>query len=265
MKTLMTTVLLAGSLIAIGGEISDYHFKHAREKLGDHRNSRSHDEVNSTNHGITEIGIERSGSVWGGPIYTFVARSDGTFRYKGDKDVERTGEISGSIPVWQFHQLAKFIRDSGYMEFEESYTRIVADNRTTYTMVLMNGKRKTVSNYANAGPIKLWAIEELIDELMARAEWKPGLPKAPAPLLPKVTRYDSDPVLRAAYLDSFHKGYVDAWEQKESLPVFGPASDADKARVFGYTEGMIAGRAALGKWFGTNNPGIGPKAGSPKL
>jgi hypothetical protein len=66
--------------------------------------------VESTNHGIVEIGIERCGSVWGGPVYTFIAKSDGTFHYKGEKQVERTGEYSGRIPVRQFHDLAKFIR-----------------------------------------------------------------------------------------------------------------------------------------------------------
>ena len=171
MKTLMIAVLLTGSSLALGGEISDYHFKHARDKLGDHRKSRSHDEVASTNHGITEIGIERSGCFGTCPIYTFIIKSDGTFRYKGIEYVERKGEFVGTIPVWYFHRLAQFIRDSGYMELEDTYTRMVTDNPTTYTMVVMNGKRKTISNYANAGPTKLWAIEQLIDDLMAKAKW----------------------------------------------------------------------------------------------
>ncbi len=178
MKTLIITVLLTVNFPALGGEISDYHFKHARDKLGDYRKSRSHDEVASTNHGITEIGIERSPCYGTCPIYTFIIKSDGTFRYRGDKYVAREGEFAGTIPVWYFHQLAQFIRDSGYMELEDGYTRMVTDNPTTYTMVVMNGKRKTVSNYANAGPTKLWAIEQLIDDLMSKAKWD-GPQKSP--------------------------------------------------------------------------------------
>ena len=34
MKMLMIAVLVTVSLLALGGEISDYHFKHARDKLG---------------------------------------------------------------------------------------------------------------------------------------------------------------------------------------------------------------------------------------
>jgi len=258
MKTLIIAVLLAASFLALAGEISDYHFKNARDKSGNYRKSRSHDEVASTNHGITEIGIERTGCYGTCPSYTFIVKSDGTFRYKGFDHVERKGEFSGTISAWYFRELAQFIRDSSYMELEDGYTRMVTDNPATYTMVVMNGKRKTVSNYANAGPTKLWAIEQLVDDLMAKAEWKSGLPKAPEPVLPKATRYDGDPVLRLAYTEFFRKGYTDAWEQKESLPVASPTSESDKARTFGYVEGMVAGRAARDKWFGTNSQQTSP-------
>ena len=171
MKTFIIATLLTASFPALAGEISDYHFKNARDKLGDYRMSRSHDEVASTNHGITEIGIERTRCYGTCPSYTFIVKSDGTFRYNGFDYVERKGEFSGTISASYFNRLAQFIRDSSYMELEDSYTRMVTDNPTTYTMVVMNGKRKTVSNYASAGPTKLWAIEELIDDLMAKAKW----------------------------------------------------------------------------------------------
>lgn len=171
MKTLTIAVFLIGSSLVFGGEISDYHFRYAPDKWGDERKSRSHDEVASTNHGIVEIGIERSGCLGTCPIYTFIAKSDGTVRYKGEHYVEREGEFTGTIPVQYFHQLAQFIRDSRYMDLEDGYTQMVTDSPTTYTMVVMNGKRKTISNYANAGPTKLWAIEQLIDALMAKTKW----------------------------------------------------------------------------------------------
>src|ERR1041385_702463 len=178
MKILMLAALCFATLLVFGGEISDIHRKQARRTLADWKKSRSHDEVASTNHGITEIGIERTRCFGSCPSYTFIIKSDGTFRYKGDAYVERKGEFSGTISVWYFHPLAQFIRDSGYMELEDSYTRMVTDNPTTYTMVVMGGKRKTVNNYANAGPTKLWAIEQLIDDLMTKAKWD-GSQKAP--------------------------------------------------------------------------------------
>lgn len=200
MKTLMIAVLFTGSFLSLAGEISDYHLKHTPDNLSV-AEVRGPYEVASTNHGITEIGIERSGCYGDCPIYTFIAKNDGTVRYKGEKYVERTvprtvtgilkhsryngvqyvertGEFTGTIPVWYFHRLAEFIKDLAYTELQDDYTRLVSDNSTTYTMVVMNGKRKTVSNYANAGPTKLWAIEQLIDDLMAETKWD-GSQKAP--------------------------------------------------------------------------------------
>ena len=179
MKIVMIVVILCtASLLGRGGEISDIHRQQARRTLDDWKKSRSHAEVASTNHGITAIGIERTGCFGTCPSYTFIIKSDGTFRYRGFNFVERKGEFSGVVPDWDFHPLAQFIRDSGYMDLENSYDRTVTDNPTTYTMVVMNGKRKTVSNYANSGPTKLWAIEQLIDALMANAKWDSS-PKPP--------------------------------------------------------------------------------------
>jgi len=171
MKTLMIAVFFTSSLLALGGELADYHLKHATNKPGEWKKSRSPDAVAFTNHGITEIGIERTVCFGTCPAYTFIAKSDGSFRYKGDKYVERTGEFTGTVPVWQFHQLAQFIMDSGYMKLEDAYDRTVTDNPTVYTTVVLNGKRKVVRNYANAGPTRLWAIEQLIDDLMRKAQW----------------------------------------------------------------------------------------------
>ena len=171
MKTLIAAIIFTSTFVVFGGELADYHFKHATNKLGNLKMSRSHDEVTSTNHGITEIGIERTACFGFCPAYTFIAKSDGSFRYKGDKFVERTGEFTGTISVGQFHRLAQFIRDSGHSELEDAYDRSVTDNPTVCTSVVMHGKRKVVSNYANAGPTKLWAIEQLIDDLMRKAQW----------------------------------------------------------------------------------------------
>ena len=252
-------LLLGWNLSASAGEISEY-FRNTHTNLEErfkafdaNSKSRTMSQVWSTNHGVTEIGIERAGSVWGGPMYTFIARADGTFRYRGEKGVQRTGEYTGTFPVYKFHELAKFIRDSGYMGFNDEYSRTITDQATTFTTVVMDGKRKVISNYANTGPTSLWAIETLIDELMTKADWKAGLPKPSKPALPSVTKYDSDPVLRTAYLASYQQGYSDAWDRKEKLPVSGPTAEVDKARVFGYSDGMVAGRQALAKWFGTNS------------
>jgi hypothetical protein len=169
-QTLTIVALLVASSLALGGEISDYHTKRARDKLDYEQKSRS-DEVAFTNHGIIEIGIERSGCYGSCPIYSFIVKNDGTARYNGVEHVERKGAFTGTTPVFYFHSLAQFIRDSGYMELKDIYTSGIRHGSTTYTLVVMNGKRKTVSN-ADAGPTKLWAIEQLIDSLVGKTQWR---------------------------------------------------------------------------------------------
>lgn len=175
MKLLTIIFFLGNGLLAFGGEISDYYAREHPEAtshgLAARERSRSHEQVESTAHGITEIGIERGACFGTCPIYTFIIKSDGTCRYKGGKYVEYLGEFSGTIPIWYFHELARFIHDADYMGFEHEYSRTVTDHATTYTTVVMNGKRKVISNYANAGPTTLWAIEQLIDSLRTKVKW----------------------------------------------------------------------------------------------
>lgn len=173
MNKLTIVIFVAVYSCAFGGEISDVYFKSLRANPTDRLKNRvvNTAEVVSTNYGITEIGIERSGCFGSCPIYTFLVKSDGTFRYKGENYAERQGDFTGTIKVWEFNHLAQFIKESGYMELKDAYTRGVTDNPTTYTMVVMSGKQKIISNYANSGPTKLWAIEQLIDNLLTKAKW----------------------------------------------------------------------------------------------
>ena len=179
MKTFLLTILLVSCVNSFGGELSDYWFKNERDnpkkiqtKIAEMQKSRSYDAITSTNHGIIEIGIERTGCFGSCPAYTFFVKSNGEFHYHGGNYAKRSGDFTGTVPEWAFNNLAQFIRDADYMELETNYRTSITDNPTTYTMVVVNGKKKVISNYANAGPTKLWAIENLIDDLMSKAEWK---------------------------------------------------------------------------------------------
>ncbi len=180
MKRQTIILLLTYCLNSLGGEIEEYFFKDAKtnpssskEKLVILQASRSSEQINSTNHGITEIGIERTGCFGSCPAYVFVVKSDGSFHYKGGKYASRSGEYVGAISFSAFRRLAWFIRDSDYAGLQRAYEANATDLPSTYVMVVVDGKKKVVRNYGNAGPSKLWAIQELIDDLMIDAEWIP--------------------------------------------------------------------------------------------
>jgi len=176
MKNLTIAVLMTACSCALAGELSDIYFQkvHAnRDEWAKARmQSRQTDSITSTNHGITEIGIERTRCFGSCPAYTFIVKSDGTFRYKGEKYAQRQGEFTGTVPAGEFDCLAQFIKDAGFMQLSDTYDRGVTDSSTAFTMVVMSGQRKVLSDYAQAGPSKLWAIECLIDDLLTKAHWK---------------------------------------------------------------------------------------------
>jgi hypothetical protein len=125
-------------------------------------------------HGIAEIGLERTQCFTGCPAYTVIISADGTFRYTGEANVERTGEHTGTVEVGQLNQLMTFINESLFMGFEDSYTASFLDAPTTYVMVKKASETKVIENYANTAPTTVWAIEQLIDDLLETATWDNG-------------------------------------------------------------------------------------------
>jgi len=168
MKTPLVLFLISLCSTAIGGELEALYLK----QVGNKEHSVTNNPATSGQHGISEIGIEHTPCYGTCPVYTLIIRSDGTVRYNGEKFVERVGKLSGKIEEkWRFDQLAQFIMDSNFMGLADCYTTPITDGPTVYTMVVLNGKRKVVSNYHNTGPSKLWAIEHLIDDLMRQTKW----------------------------------------------------------------------------------------------
>ncbi|RMH89403.1 MAG: hypothetical protein D6681_14535 [Calditrichaeota bacterium] len=126
-------------------------------------------------YGITEVGLKRTTCYGKCPAYQVTIHSDGTFEYIGEANVERLGEHTGRVNRWAFQQLCRFIKESDFMNLEDAYAAPAMDLPTVYTTVVMNGTQKRISNYGNAGPAKLWAIEQLIDKLLLEAQWdSPG-------------------------------------------------------------------------------------------
>jgi hypothetical protein len=170
MKEIVFLILFTACPCVFGGEISELYFKNLDS------NTNGLTAVASTNQGITEIGIERSACFGECPVYTFILKSDGTFRYEGEKFVKRKGQFTGTISISEFDQLAQTIKNAGYMKLNKTYRRPVTDLPTAFTMVIMDGRRKIIMDYADSGPQKLQAIEKLIDGLMEKAKWN-NLPK----------------------------------------------------------------------------------------
>lgn len=182
MKKLAIVFVVISCSLVYSGEIQKRHMELTKGKDSPSHGSQNVDSLASATHGITEIGLERTACFGSCPVYTVIFKNDGTVRYVGEANAEYKGERKGTIPVNKFNMLAHFIKDSNYMKLDSTYATMITDLPTVYTRVVMNGKEKVIKDYANAGPSKLWAIEQLIDMFAKQTTWDAaGATKKAAP------------------------------------------------------------------------------------
>ena len=167
-RTVIVAVLVLASA-AFAGELAQMH----KQMYGQDQGGQTPTEVKKgyDSHGITKIGLERTACYGSCPIYTVIIRNDGTILYHGEKFVDRVGRYTGMVPKQEFDKLAAFIKDVGFADLDPEYATAATDHPAAYTMVSMGGEQKVVKNYGNAGPTKLWAIEQLIDKLLLETKW----------------------------------------------------------------------------------------------
>ena len=154
------------------GEIEDLHHKWVRPKTQDQSKQMARFEsLDAPQHGVSEIGLERTPGYGKFPIYWVTLKADGTFRYEGVENVPHQGKHSGRVTPWAFNQLAAFVAESAYADLESTYDVNIADLPVAYTTVVIQGKRKVIKNTGDLGPPKLWAIQQAIDAILISAEW----------------------------------------------------------------------------------------------
>lgn len=120
---------------------------------------------------IARIGLERSNCFVGCPTFTLVIERDGRFRYLGEANVERLGEWSGQIERGSLNQVLRYIAAIDYLKLDDTYLSPFLDNPASYTMVAWGGETKVIENYSNSAPATVWALEQLIEDLLEVATW----------------------------------------------------------------------------------------------
>src|SRR5437868_14622557 len=110
MKSLIIMFAVAACCCVSAGELGDLYLKKVRVNPGEWLKQQMQAwlaaSVTSTNHDVTAIGIEHSPCFGECPVYTFIVKSDGTFRYTGGKFAKRQGDFSGTIPTGEIDTLA---------------------------------------------------------------------------------------------------------------------------------------------------------------
>ena len=121
---------------------------------------------------IQQVRLETTGCMGTCPIFSITISADGAVEYTGSAYVEFIGSRTGNISKWEVEHLFDFINDTQFFSFRDKYTQNITDQESRYTTVKMfSGKTKTVENYANTAPVRLWALEELILGFEKKTKW----------------------------------------------------------------------------------------------
>jgi hypothetical protein len=192
-------------------------------------------------------------------VYRFVVHKEprGDLRIPKLLKVQLDGQTIYDIEVCEAH---KTIMEPKAVRIAYGLVRPEPDAPPADTeQQLFPHRHEYLSGGCVVGPER-WGTVYVCRQCKEAFQWWAGTATAPTSVLPKTTRYNNHQVLRTTYLDAFSKGYVAAWAwaRKESLPVFGPTNEIDKAIVIGYSDGVVAGRTAREGWSGANGQRYGP-------
>ena len=119
---------------------------------------------------ITEVSILHTGCFGTCPAYEVILRRNGTATFIGSNHVSKIGTYQAQLSG--FDRLTRAIEQRGFQQFKSQYTVSLTDMPHTIITVVQGSRRKTVDNYADTGPQRLWEIQTLIDGTVAEAHWK---------------------------------------------------------------------------------------------
>jgi hypothetical protein len=103
--------------------------------------------------------------------FTVIFYADGSFTYEGNSNVPRLGSGSGTVPTFMLQQIMRYVSDVGFTELDDTYASSMLDVNTTYTMVDLGSSVKVIQNQGNSAPATVWALEQLLNDLLAMATW----------------------------------------------------------------------------------------------
>lgn len=124
-----------------------------------------------SSHGISQIGLQKTACYGRCPSFTVIINKDGSVYYSGQSNVEKVGEFTGQLPVYLLNDLFAYINEIHYQKLQDTYSSRITDHASVYTMVKYEDKQKVIKNYANTGPLTLWALQQLVEALLPKVQW----------------------------------------------------------------------------------------------
>lgn len=117
------------------------------------------------------ISLARTTNADASPIYRVTFHRAGQAEF--DVFQPKPSQATGQIDLHTYARLCYALDTGGFKNFQGKYRANPLDYSACMVTVAAGKNRKTVTNYANIGPIQLWTTEQLIDGVRGQTEWKP--------------------------------------------------------------------------------------------
>ncbi len=122
------------------------------------------------------IVLERTPCYGSCPVFTVTLHRSGKAELHVVRNLPKTGDFVGEIDALSFGRLCYALDQFHFQDFKDRYQPELmwTDDTTCIVTAHLGGdKVKKVSEYGSVGPIELWTIQQLIDGLRERIQWKP--------------------------------------------------------------------------------------------
>jgi hypothetical protein len=116
------------------------------------------------------ISLERTTNSASGPIYRVTFHRSGQAEF--DEFQPKKSQATGQIDLPTFARLCYALDSGGFRDFQDKYRANPLENTACMVTVSTGKSPKTVADYGTIGPIQLWTIEQLIDGVRERTDWK---------------------------------------------------------------------------------------------
>jgi hypothetical protein len=128
--------------------------------------------MDNFNNNVKEISMERVMSKEPYPVFKVTFRSNGEAIYEGKYFVDKIGTFIGTIDDTDFKKLSDLMEKLEFNSLREKYLVDGHDQPNVLTTLVYENQIKAVSNYGESGPVEIWAIEKVIDDLTEDIYWE---------------------------------------------------------------------------------------------
>jgi hypothetical protein len=141
-----------------------------------YRGGLPHEEVDQfrANLPYGSISLQRTPCYGTCPVYTITLYRTGKADFEATRYLPNLGKFTGEVDPFTYGRLCYLIDNSRLGEMKPSYSANWTDAPTCIVAFTEGTTRKEISDYGSVGPVELWAVQELIDTIRTRIEWKPA-------------------------------------------------------------------------------------------